>query len=474
MKKNKYLFLGFLFSAGILSAQQGRVGINTTTPNSTLDINSSGNISAEGVLVPRVSASDMKTMTAALTANQNALLTYLSETMPVEDRTGRLAYVSESGHYYYNATEGVWRRLYPTGFEKVTENSKSGWRLIGSNANNYGDIGSYAVDASYSNSASTTRGATGNYAFTSGLNTTASGNNSVAMGYLASAGNTTAIALGSQVSASGEKAVAIGDLSTSSGLYSVAMGRQAQVTSTGGMALGTQAKVEGTHAVAMGYQASSTANYSTAIGNNASATAANGVALGYYSKAQNSYAIAIGANTVASHSGAVSIGYETEAAGLSSIAMGRQSKVVAAAQYGVSIGYANNANSNYAVAMGGNNTANGIGSVALGQGVSTDGALGAIALGSYNTTGNNTRKLVVGHGTSGSPKDVFTILTDGKTGIDFNNFETTTSDAKLQVNGSVKIGTSSTCNASNEGVIRYDSTNKIFQGCNGTSWVNLN
>jgi hypothetical protein len=49
--------------------------------------------------------------------------------------------------------------------------------------------------------------------------------------------------------------------------------------------------------------------------------------------------------------------------------------------------------------------------------------------------------------------------------------------AKLDVNGSIKIGsdkTSITCTSANEGSIRYVSTTKKFQGCDGTNWVNLN
>ncbi len=45
----------------------------------------------------------------------------------------------------------------------VTENSNTGVRLSTAVAANHGDIGSNAVDLSYSSSASTTRGATGDY-----------------------------------------------------------------------------------------------------------------------------------------------------------------------------------------------------------------------------------------------------------------------------------------------------------------------
>ena len=57
----------------------------------------------------------------------------------------------------------------------VTENLNTGVRLSTAVAANHGDIGSNAVDLSYSTSASTTRGATGDASTAMGTNTTASG-----------------------------------------------------------------------------------------------------------------------------------------------------------------------------------------------------------------------------------------------------------------------------------------------------------
>ncbi len=78
----------------------------------------------------------------------------------------------------------------------VTENSNTGVRLSTAVAANHGDIGSNAVDLSYSNSASTTRGATGDSStamgqntdskwksfYSNGTSTEATGNASTAMG----------------------------------------------------------------------------------------------------------------------------------------------------------------------------------------------------------------------------------------------------------------------------------------------------
>jgi hypothetical protein len=56
----------------------------------------------------------------------------------------------------------------------VTESGKTGQRLSVSNASNHGDIGTSAVDLSYSGYSSSTKGATGNYSTAMGDITTAS------------------------------------------------------------------------------------------------------------------------------------------------------------------------------------------------------------------------------------------------------------------------------------------------------------
>ncbi len=66
--------------------------------------------------------------------------------------------------------------------ELVTESGNTGWRLLNRNIANYGNIGAGAVDFSYSNGASTARGALEINSFAVGLNTTASGINSFVEG----------------------------------------------------------------------------------------------------------------------------------------------------------------------------------------------------------------------------------------------------------------------------------------------------
>ena len=214
-----------------------------------------------------------------------------------------------------------------------------------------------------------------------------------------------------------------------------------------------------------------------AIGNEAVASDIHAVALGYKAKAMSSYALAFGPNAKAIVTSAVSIGYETEAHSNTSVALGRQSKVNTGSDYAVAIGYSNlvDSSSKYAVAMGGTTVAKGTAAIAMGSNVSTNGTTREIALGANSTVGAaKKRRLNVGNGTSDTNlADAFTILVDARTGVGFDNFEALPSTTKLQVNGGIKVGNESSCNAANEGTIRFDSTNKVFEGCTGTAWVKL-
>lgn len=67
-----------------------------------------------------------------------------------------------------------------------------------------------------------------------------------------------------------------------------------------------------------------------------------------------------------------------------------------------------------------------------------------------------------------------TILLGDKTTSPIVGIGTYKPVTKLDVAGAVKVGDdTSTCTANLAGAIRFNSTNKKFQGCDGSSWVNL-
>ena len=134
----------------------------------------------------------------------------------------------------------------------VTEGGNTGQRLSTSNAANHGDIGSNAVDLSYSSSSSTTRGATGFSSTAMGRSTTASGAYSTAMG--------------SSTQATGVVSTAMGVSTTASGDYSTAMGNNTTVTGDYSTAMGYKTRATGDYSTAMGYRTIASVYASTVIG----------------------------------------------------------------------------------------------------------------------------------------------------------------------------------------------------------------
>ena len=113
---NRVLFTAFMLFAVAAHAQvkKGMVGINTNEPRATLHIEP-GTSESKGLIIPRITAVEMVNMSnlSHFGADQHAIITYLKESMPSIDRTGKLIDVDEPGYYYYDNTTGVekWRKL---------------------------------------------------------------------------------------------------------------------------------------------------------------------------------------------------------------------------------------------------------------------------------------------------------------------------------------------------------------------------
>ena len=150
----------------------------------------------------------------------------------------------------------------------VTENSKTGQRLTVSDINNHGDIGSNAVDLSYSNSVSTTKGATGSSSIAMGQGTIASGLYSTAMGYLTTASN--------------RAGTAMGDRTTASAWYSTAMGTETTASGSSSTAMGAATTASGDMSTAMGFETTASGVYSTAMGTETTASDYASLSIGTY------------------------------------------------------------------------------------------------------------------------------------------------------------------------------------------------
>jgi len=172
----------------------------------------------------------------------------------------------------------------PTGLEALDEGNGIGWRLIGRDPDNYGDIGLNAIDLSYYDQSSTDRGATGTGSFTVGYavraqadysaafgySTTAKGNYTITQGY-----HTTAYATGSHSEGKGTATYAD---------YSHAEGVNTYTYNTG--------------AHSEGYQTNAAAEYSHAEGVHTQASGYASHAEGFYTQTSNDYCHVMGTYNV--------------------------------------------------------------------------------------------------------------------------------------------------------------------------------
>ncbi|MDY3339481.1 hypothetical protein PG279_09880 [Riemerella anatipestifer] len=269
MKTTKLTVFAFLgLGLAVYGQNNGRVGINTPNPKATLEVSKAGADTAKGIIIPRLTAEEVKAMTDAgnVGTEQHSLLVYVTGPFTnTSDKTGKYALITSKGYYYWDSqqTGGIWKKMLDTdtntvytagtgmklsgntfsrtGLEEITENGNRGWRLVGRSPSIYGDIGREAVDLSYSYGYQRNDfGATGTYSFASGISTIASGYISTAMG----------------------------GHSIASGDYSFALGRWALASNSGGIAIGGDAVALGSNATALGNHITARTSFSTVLGNN--------------------------------------------------------------------------------------------------------------------------------------------------------------------------------------------------------------
>ena len=353
-----------------------------------------------------------------------------------------------------------------TGLEAIDEGNGIGYRLVGRNPDNHGDLGLNAVDLSLNFTLSTDRGATGNYALATGFNTTASGTYSTAMGRstVASAFNT--IAIGNQATASSVGSISLGSFTTANGSNSTAIGSQTNASGNNSTAFGSQTTALGSYSTAMGRNTTAEA-YSTAMGDGTEASGTYSTAMGRNTIASGNYSTTMGFNTTASSQAATAMGWETEASG----------------DYSAAMGINNVASGNYSFAMGLNNTASGAASFAMGI-ATTAPSYTETVVGAYNTTytpnsssewNSNDRLFVIGNGGDFVARsNAMVVLKNGNTGIGTSTPQELLhlSGGRLRI-GSETIEDTGTNRLSFNADLLPDVTNTMQLGNSNFRWTGL-
>ena len=169
----------------------------------------------------------------------------------------------------------------------VDEGNGIGYILKDRVAGNYGSIGENAKDFSFSDTTSTTKGATGAFSFAEGFNTIASGDYSYAGGYFTEASGFASHAEGNFTEASGSGSHAEGFNTTASGTYSHAEGYFTEAS-------GTYSHAEGYFTEASGYGSHAEGSETIASGQYSHAEGRSTIASGFLSHAEGYKTLATG------------------------------------------------------------------------------------------------------------------------------------------------------------------------------------
>lgn len=276
-----FILLGVLVM-GVANAQHnpeynGRIGINIIEPKATLHINSIEADKTKGILLPKQTGDELKTNSANLTAEQDGVISYITEGTTTPD--GIASNVHFKGLHRFNHDNASWVRLEPSGLEKarhkVGTTEKIGYRLVGTNPTHYAGLGNNAIDFSIGDNRGGAIGdysivlaqgenilpfkATGEYSVVlgHGLNffrpagTEAMGKYSVVIGGGLATGENSLAMIGGQTG--GNNAVAIGGYSGAAGGYATAIGYMAYTDGDYAVAFTqSKAKAEGAFAASGG------------------------------------------------------------------------------------------------------------------------------------------------------------------------------------------------------------------------------
>jgi hypothetical protein len=270
MKNLFFLVIGLLLLTYVGVMGQS-IEINPASSSSAMI---TGTSTDKGLLVPRMT----DTQRNAIPSPATGLMVYQTN--------------GTTGFYFWNGT--TWVNLGGSGgtaseLQKITEGSNTGWRILGRDAANYGNIGADALDLSTSTTASTTRGATGSNAFATGINTTASGLYTTASGESTTASGTASTAMGFNSTASNQRSTAIGSATTASGFASISTGHNTRASGDYSTAMGISTRATHYASTAMGAGSRANGIVSTAIGDELIAQSATEVVVGSFNDTLTSF-----------------------------------------------------------------------------------------------------------------------------------------------------------------------------------------
>jgi hypothetical protein len=180
------------------------------------------------------------------------------------------------------------------GLTSITEGTNTGYRRADADSDEYGNIGSKAVDLSTSYTNSSILGATGMFSFAAGYETRASGLFSTTLGTGTEAIGGSSTAMGNSTKAIETNSTAMGHATLASGVNSTAMGYVTEASGVNSTAMGNDTKASGYNATAMGFGTTASDYGSVVIGQYNSAGATITSSAGSYAADNTAFVIGNG------------------------------------------------------------------------------------------------------------------------------------------------------------------------------------
>ena len=288
MKKNTtkiFIAAIFLTISGTAFAQEGRVGINTSTPAATLDVVASPSNATriDGFIAPRLKGSELKAKDALYTTAQDGAIVYVTEA--VSGVTDKTTNVTSIGYYYFDKTQGTagrWMKI----ANPTTITYQEPWVVQG------GTTPATTNSQAISQNASVAIGKSTAYNSTNQTMLDVAGAVRVGINQSGAVG-TNSLAIGDGNTASGSASFASGQNTTASGNQSTAVGNAGKATGNGSFAGGYwnvnngSSTAAGQSSFAFGEGANAKSDHSLAFGKNSVVNTTSGVVLGSYNELTN-------------------------------------------------------------------------------------------------------------------------------------------------------------------------------------------
>ena len=410
MNKN-IILLGALIISGTAYAQEGRVGINTSTPAATLDVTASPSISTriDGFIAPRLKGSELKAKDGLYTTAQDGTIVYVTEALASANTTIKTANVTSIGYYYFDKTldsgSGQWVKVANPVAAAVYQEPWNVWGTttpattnsqkiyqkasvsIGDNTS-IGDNSNFAVGEKNT--------ATGFQSMAIGSETKATGNRSFAGGVKSEANATQSFSFGDTniIGFGANQSVAFGQANTiaagASKYQNVTLGRYNTIDGVVNYAFGTSNTISHTAIdIVPEHGGSLAVGLSNTINSNSASVA---LGRGNTIPATADRAAAIGESNTASARASIALGYNNTSSGYASTAVGFQN--ISSSQASFAGGYQSDATSNNAFAYGNDAQASGENSMAVGLTTKAQGDYSFTQ--GYGTNATNESEAVLG------------------------------------------------------------------------------